>query len=177
MKTNVVITGFMGTGKSSVGRLVAERLGLTFVDMDEVIEAREGVPITELFSRHGEAGFRAVESAVARELGMGEGLVIATGGGTMLAPENRAALGENGLIVCLTCAADQILRRLDGDTTRPMLAAPDKEKRMNELLAARMPVYTSLPVVVDTTRRSVAEVAEVVVSAYRGVECKPSKSV
>jgi len=124
----------------------------------------------------GEDGFRAAESALARELGAREGLVIATGGGTMMRPENRVALGENGLIVCLTCAAEEILRRLDGDTTRPMLAAPDKMERVKELLDIRMPVYVSLPVVVDTTGRSVAEVAEVVMTAYRNAQCKPSTS-
>lgn len=169
-----MITGFMGTGKSSVGRAVAQRLGMAFVDMDKVIEARGGMPITEMFARYGENGFRAVESALARELGAREGLVIATGGGTMMRPENRAALGANGLIVCLTCSAKEILRRLDGDTTRPMLAAPDKRERVQELLAIRTPVYTSLPVVVDTTGRSVAEVAADVMSAYRDLQCKPS---
>lgn len=177
MKANVVITGFMGTGKSSVGRMVAERLGMRFVDMDEVIEAREGMPITDMFARYGEGAFRAVETALAGELGAREGLVIATGGGTMMSPENRTALGENGLIVCLTCAAEEILRRLGGDATRPMLAAPDKGERLRELLAARMPVYERLPVVLDTTRRSVAEVAEVIVSTYWGAECKPSTSI
>lgn len=168
---NLVVTGFMGTGKTSVGRIAAARLGLRFVDMDEVIEARAGMAISEMFTRFGEETFRQTETALCCELGAGEGMTIATGGGTMMRAENREALGAKGLIVCLTCEPDEILRRIEGDATRPMLYAPDKRARTVELLAIRMPVYLTLPAIVDTTARSIEEVAALVVRAYQDGQC------
>ena len=173
---NVVITGFMATGKSTIGRAVAAALGMTFLDMDDIIEARAGMPISEMFARHGEQHFRDVESALAAELAGRQDLVIATGGGTMMRAENRAALGASGLVVCLTCTAEEVLRRVGDDATRPMLAAPDRLERIRELLAIRTPVYQTLPVLVDTTGRSVEDITAAVLKEYRERECKPSAS-
>jgi shikimate kinase len=173
---NLVITGFMATGKSTVGRAVAKVLGMDFVDMDEVIEAQAGMAISEMFARHGEDTFREAESALARELGAREGVVIATGGGTMMRAENRAALEAKGLITCLTCAPEEVLRRVGRDTTRPMLKAPDRLERIKELLAIRMPVYKTLPVLIDTTGRDIAAVVAAVVKAYQDEGCRDSGS-
>jgi shikimate kinase len=164
----------MGTGKSTVGKLVAEALGLAFVDMDEEIVRRTGMPVTDIFAQQGEAGFRELESALAGELGAREGMVISTGGGTVLRVENKAALSTNGLIVCLTCSPDEILRRVAQDTGRPLLEGEDKAGRIAALLAKRAAAYLTVPVVIDTTYRTIAEVVDAVVKAYQDETCKPS---
>lgn len=139
---NVVLTGFMGTGKSTVGRLLAARLGYGFVDTDAVIEERHGA-IPEIFATEGEAAFREYESAVARELAAADGLVIATGGRLMLDPGNAAVLGASGAVFCLTADLDTILARVlaEGVDTRPMLAGPAVEERIALLLEARAAGY------------------------------------
>src|SRR3990172_13053163 len=126
-RKNLVLTGFMGTGKSAVGRRVARRLRMRFVDMDEVLEERAGMSISRSFAERGEDAFREMESALAAELGAREGVVIATGGGAMLREQNRTTLGRNGIIVCLGCDAETVLRRLGRNDDRPLLAAPPME--------------------------------------------------
>jgi shikimate kinase len=119
---NLVLTGLMGTGKTCVGRLVAERLGREFVDMDEVIAAREGASIVEIFARQGEEHFRAREGELCAELSARRNLVIATGGGALLDPTNRDRF-ENAAVICLDAGVDDIMRRLDGAHDRPLLAS------------------------------------------------------
>jgi shikimate kinase len=166
VKHNLVLTGFMGTGKSAVGPLVAGRLGMRFVDMDPTIEARTGLTVSEIFRARGEAAFREMEAALCRELAAQRGLVIATGGGALLVPANRAALGATALIVCLTCAVDEILARLARAADRPLLEAADRAARVRALLEARAPVYAGLPAHVDTTGLTPPQVAERVVELW-----------
>ncbi|NLD73170.1 MAG: dephospho-CoA kinase, partial [Chloroflexi bacterium] len=104
---NIIITGFMGTGKSVVARAVAERLGRPLVDMDAVIAERAGKSIPEVFSQHGEATFRHYERLLCEELAQQRGLVIATGGGALVDAENRRLLGSGGLLICLDCAPEE----------------------------------------------------------------------
>jgi len=153
---NVVLTGFMGTGKTTVGRLLASQLGRTFVDTDERIVARAGRSIPDLFAERGETGFRDLEAAVCRELAQCSGLVIATGGGALLDADVRAAFSSTGRVVCLTCDVDEMLRRIGQDVDRPLLdAAPDaRREEINRLLAERAAVYDALPLHIDTTGRS-----------------------
>ena len=141
--TNIVLTGFMGTGKSTVGRLLAARLGFEFVDTDEVIEQRHG-PITTIFAEQGEDAFRSLERRLAAELGDRKRLVIATGGRMMLDEANIAALSRNGLVLCLVATPEQILERVMSDRSgieRPLLAVPDPRQRIIELLAERSSGY------------------------------------
>lgn len=159
---NIVLTGFMGTGKSAVGREVARQLGRTFVDMDEVIAEREGRSIPEVFASSGESYFRRLEAALCSELAGHRGLVIATGGGALLPPANRAALGRSGVLICLTATVDEILRRLYGVTDRPLLVAPDRRVRIEALLAERAAAYASIPRQIDTTGKTVEQVIETV---------------
>src|SRR5262245_28128798 len=124
---NIVLTGFMGTGKTTVGRLLAARLGYEFVDTDQVIVARHG-EIADIFRIRGEDAFRSIEGALATELASRERLVISTGGRMMLDPDNVAALGRNGLIFCLVAAPDEIFERISNDAPaveRPLLAVAD----------------------------------------------------
>ncbi|HLY26953.1 MAG TPA: shikimate kinase [Aggregatilineales bacterium] len=156
---NIILCGFMGTGKSSVGRILAERLGWQFVDTDALIEQREGRTISAIFAEDGEAKFRDLESAVAAELVNYLHTVIATGGGIVLRPENLANLDRAGLVVCLDAPAEEIARRLAQFTDRPLLAGADPAARIAELLARRKGAYGAIRQHVDTANRSVEQIA------------------
>lgn len=164
---NLVLTGFMGTGKTVVGRKVAERLGRPFVDMDALIEAREGRTIPEIFAQSGEAYFRQVEAALVRELAVQRGLVIATGGGALVPAANRALMTRTGVVICLWADEATLIARLRGQRDRPLLNRPDWETFLRDLLAQRRPAYEALPYHVDTTGRSVEDVVEAVLAIYR----------
>jgi shikimate kinase len=140
---NIVLTGFMGTGKSTVGRLLAERLGYEFVDTDQLIEERHGA-IADIFRTRGEDAFRRIERDLAAELATRDRLVISTGGRLMLDPHNAASLGRHGRVFCLVATADEILARVTRDGSsreRPLLAGPDTRQRIVDLLAERAPAY------------------------------------
>jgi len=162
---NVVLTGFMGTGKSTVGRLLADRLERSFVDIDEQIVARAGCSIPEIFAERGEVGFRRLEGEVCRDVAGRGGLVIATGGGALLDAEVREAMEATGTIVCLRCDVDEILRRLNGAFDRPLLgkAFGDPRCRIEQLLTERAEGYNALYHHVDTTVRAPDAVVEAVV--------------
>lgn len=141
---NLVLTGFMGTGKTTVGRQVARKLGMEFVDTDEMIESRHG-PISQIFAERGEAEFREIERGIARELAAKTGLVIATGGRMLLDPANREALGANGRIFCLVATPEEIHERIVNDETRrdrPLLQVEDPKERIVELLVERQDGYS-----------------------------------
>ncbi len=167
-RRNIVLTGFMGTGKTSVAREVAQRLGRTFVDMDEVIVQRAGRSIGEIFAQEGEAAFRLLERALCEELAQGEGLVIATGGGALVDPQNREVLARNGLLICLDCAEEELLARLQGDRSRPLLLGEDPAARLRALLAARRAAYAQIPYHVDTTNLALPQVVEAVMRLAQG---------
>lgn len=166
-KVNLVLTGFMGTGKSTVGPRVARRLGMQFVDMDPLIEERAGMRIAAIFEAQGEAAFRALETALCHELAQQRGMVIATGGGALLNPTNRALLGSTGVIVCLTGDFETIMARVGPATDRPLLDADDRAARARALLEARAAAYAALPHHVDTTGLTPDEVADRVVRLWR----------
>ena len=162
---NVVLTGFMGTGKSRIGREVARCLGRPFVDMDAEIEARAGKSIPRIFAEEGEAAFRRMEAGLCRELGGRRGLVIATGGGALLNPANRTAMMGNGVVICLTASAGEIHRRVSaGDVPgRPLLNRADPLAEIERLLALRKDAYDAIPWQVDTTGLPVEEIVERVI--------------
>jgi 3-dehydroquinate synthase len=159
---NLVLTGFMGTGKTRVGQEVARRLGRPFVDMDTEIEARTGKTIPRIFAEEGEAAFRRMETALCAELSGRSGHVIATGGGTLVDPANRTAMMRSGTVVCLTCDVDEIVRRVKaaGDAERPLLCVGDPRAEAERLLVARREAYSAIPWQVDTTALPAAAVAE-----------------
>ena len=152
----------MGTGKTTVGRILADRLGYGFVDTDEVIESRAG-PIPEIFEREGESGFRELERSVARDLAGRTGLVIATGGRMMLDGECAACLEPVAWVVCLTADPDTIIERIGDTARRPLLDVADPAARVRELLAERAEGYSRFASV-DTGGRSPDEVADAVMS-------------
>jgi len=167
---NLILTGMMGTGKTTVGRAVAKRLGRPFVDMDQVIEARAGRSIADIFTYEGEAAFRAIEADLCRELAGRGGLVIATGGGTLVDGDNRRTLASSGLVICLTADVETILRRLDGLADRPLLETPDRRARVGALLEAREAAYAALPHHVDTTNLTAVQVAERVLALWQRLQ-------
>jgi shikimate kinase/3-dehydroquinate synthase len=162
--TNIVITGFMGTGKSAVGREVARHLGWQFVDMDDVIVSRAGKSIPRIFAEDGEPAFRAIESDVCVDLSTQERLVIATGGGALVNPDNRRVMMRGGTVVCLKADPEEILRRVSDDDNRPLLNVPDPRARVADLLAARRAAYQAIPWQIETTGLSVEEVAGQVIA-------------
>lgn len=156
---NIVLTGFMGTGKSTIGRLLAIELGRDFVDTDDVIVSRHG-PIAKIFADHGEAHFRSIERDLACELAARAGLVVATGGGMLLQGDVVEALAGDQLF-CLTAAADVIVARVLADPSgvvRPLLAGPDAEANVVRLLAERAVQYRRFEQV-DTDGLTPAQVA------------------
>ncbi len=147
---NIVLCGFMGCGKSTVGRLVAQRMQLEFVDMDSYIERQAGCTVSEIFARDGEAAFRALETRCAWELSARDGLVIATGGGAVMNPENVQALRSGGVLILLQISPETVLYRLRNNNTRPLLQRPDKEAAVRELMEQRRERYlAAASVVVD----------------------------
>lgn len=138
---NIALVGPMGSGKTTVGRSLAPRLGLAFVDLDQLIEERCGVAVALIFEIEGEAGFRQRERAMLEEISQGSGILLATGGGSVLDPDNRATLRQRALVVWLQTSVDQQLRRLARDQRRPLLRAPNRRQRLQALAEQRDPLY------------------------------------
>ena len=157
---NIILTGFMGTGKTTVGQALAAALQRPFVDLDDVIEANAGCPIAEIFARQGEAVFRQQERAACQEVAQRDSLVIATGGGTIIQPGNEEILSQTGHLICLTASPAQILERVGRETHRPLLESKTESRaeRIAALLAARAPVYNAVRRQVDTTDLAISDV-------------------
>ncbi|MEE2708451.1 MAG: 3-dehydroquinate synthase [Gemmatimonadota bacterium] len=167
---NIVLVGFMGTGKSEVGQILAVGLGKTFVDTDAMIEAQTGQTIPNLFKEKGEPGFRAIEKEVVLSLSELTEHVVATGGGAVVDPENMAALRSLGPVVHLSADPEVILSRTDGDAgARPMLTGHDALQRIKDLLDARAPFYGDADITVDTSTVDTFDVARQVIQRVDNV--------
>jgi shikimate kinase len=164
---NIVLTGFMGTGKSTVGRRVAEILEIPFHDVDTTIKRQTGRSIAELFQTKGETAFRALESATIQELSMQDRAVIATGGGSLLNPQNREFLRRTGILVCLTARTGTLLERLKDDLTRPLLAGENMQQRIDRLMQERESVYALCPIQVATDGKTIEQVAQEVIEKIK----------
>jgi shikimate kinase len=163
---NIALIGFMGTGKSSVGRMIADHLHFTFLDTDELIESRAGKSISAIFSEDGEAAFRKMEATVVAELASRKRTVISTGGGVATGPGNLESLREHALVVCLWASPEKIWERVRGQTHRPLLREADPLAKIRELLAAREPFYKKADVLLNTELRSVREVVQQVLHQF-----------
>lgn len=162
---NIVLVGMMGAGKTTVGRLLARRLKRTFYDSDEEVERRCGVRIPVIFDIEGEAGFRARETQVIAELAALARIVLATGGGAVLAEENRRHLGASGSVVYLHARPGYLWQRVRHDRNRPLLATPDPQKTLEDLYAVRDPLYReAADLVLDTGRQSAQSLAKEILS-------------
>jgi len=157
---NIFLVGMMGAGKTTVGRLIARRLRLRFIDSDHEIERRCGVKIPVIFEIEGEAGFREREAQALAALAVLEGIVLATGGGVVMLPENRRCLAEGGTVVYLRARPEDLYERVRHDRNRPMLAGADPLARLRELHAQRDPLYHEVAdLIVDTGAQSVQTLA------------------
>ena len=161
----MALVGLPGSGKSTIGRQLARRLGRPFIDTDQVIEQRIGLSIREFFEREGEESFRDLEQSVIDELTLGQPCVLSTGGGAVLRPANRQHLKQRTQAVYLHSAPEEVFRRLRHDRNRPLLQVPDPLARLRELYALRDPLYReSARFVVETGRPSVAALVNMVVT-------------
>src|SRR5580704_8172428 len=164
---NLALVGFMGTGKTSAGRLVAEQLHFEFLDTDEIIQTKTGRTIADIFSKNGEPAFRALERDVVAELARRTKTVISTGGGLPANPQNLASLKTHALVVCLWASPEKIWERVRNQSHRPLLHDPDPQKKIRELLDARAPFYRQADVLINTDLRSAREVAQQIVLQFK----------
>lgn len=169
MKNNIVLIGFMGCGKTTVGQVLAEQLTYAFLDTDLYIEEKEGMPITDIFKEKGEDYFRNLETSSLKELvDQAEKSVVSSGGGLPLRPENAKLLQKLGFVIYLKVEKETVLERLQGDTTRPLLQCEDPAKKVEELLEYRNPIYeVGAHLVLSVDEKSVEEIAEEIVRNYQ----------
>ncbi len=164
----VALVGFMGAGKTVVGKALAAALGAEFWELDERVEVAAGMSIPDIFTSRGEDAFRKIERVVVRDAVSRPGRVIATGGGAFVDPRNREALRGYGPVVFLDAAPETVLARLGGDRTRPLLAGEEREVMVRNLMAKRRPAYAQADIIVATDGKSVDEVAREVAARLAG---------
>jgi 3-dehydroquinate synthase len=168
---NIFLVGLMGAGKTTIGRQLARRLGMNFVDSDHEIEARTGASVPWIFEIEGEASFRRREADMIRDLTAGSGLVLATGGGAVLNPDSRRLLAERGTVVYLRAGVNSILQRTAHDRNRPLLQTADPRKKLEELTAQREPLYREIAdLVIDTGRPNVQSMIQTILDQLAALE-------
>lgn len=156
---NIVLTGFMGTGKSGVGKILSKKLSYILIDSDTEIEKEQKMSITDIFRQHGEAIFRDIESDIIKRLSEMENVVISTGGGVVLRESNIENLRKKGVIVCLTASAETILRRVEHSNDRPLLQVDNPLQKIKELLNSREQYYRNADITISTEGKSLKEIA------------------
>jgi shikimate kinase len=160
-RSNIFLIGPMGAGKTTVGKRLAELRGMAFADSDHEVEERTGVDVAFIFEKEGEAGFRKREKQVIAELSARSGLVLATGGGAVLEPENRQHLSSRGFVVYLRASVDHQLRRTSHSDTRPLLQAGDRREVLEGLFTVRDPLYREIAdLVLETDGRNARALAQ-----------------
>ena len=160
---NIVLTGFMGTGKTAVGRHLAAELHAPFIDLDTVIAKKAGTSIKDIFATQGESAFRALEGQTIAEIAHQDKTVIPSGGGALSDSKNRELLEKSGILVCLTARMGTLLERLKDDPTRPLLSGENLEQKVERLMQERQSIYASCPVQIDTDAKTIAQVAEEII--------------
>ena len=154
-KHNIFICGFMATGKSTVGKLLAAKMHCKFFDMDALIEAEAGMAISQIFASLGEQAFRVMESRMVKRFEKRSGCVVATGGGVIVNPGNLQILKRCGVVITLTASVESILLRAGKDDTRPLLQVEDKAERIRTLMKQREPYYSQADIILDTSALSI----------------------
>jgi len=168
MRRNIIITGFMGAGKSVVAKQLAQKLKMKFVDMDKVIEENQGMSIADIFTRYGEDYFRQQENKLVKELSQQENLVIATGGGTLLSSDNAEMLSQKGEIICLYADPTVIYNRVKRKNDRPLLRGENVLDDINKLLKERKKIYDNINLKVDTSDLNIEEVVDRIIELLKG---------
>ena len=156
---NIVLIGFMGAGKTCVGKIMADTLGRPFCDVDSAVEQAIGMPIAAYFAQAGETAFRDREQEAVERICQRTGQVIATGGGVVLRQQNIDRLKATGVVVCLAASEQEIVARTAADNGRPLLNRPDRLQVIRELLAERLPQYRQADIWLDTDGKSATETA------------------
>ncbi|MDO8746888.1 MAG: shikimate kinase [Thermodesulfovibrionales bacterium] len=164
---NIVLTGFMGTGKSEVSKELAKVLGWKAIDVDTEIEKSQNMKITGIFKQFGEQGFRDIETELIKKLSKNKNVIISTGGGAVLRQENMDALRENGVVICLTATPETILKRISNNNDRPLLQVKNPLNKIKELLEFRMPYYEKADIMIDTENKTPLEIAEKIIEKIR----------
>ena len=157
-KPNIVLVGFMGTGKTSIGRRISSQLRMRYVDTDEIVERDSRRRISDIFAEDGESAFRELESEAVRKVSKLHNHVISTGGGVVLKEANMTELKRNGVVFCLTATPEEIYRRVGHQTHRPLLQTPDPLVKIQSMLAERRPYYAEADHTISTTGRSFGEI-------------------
>ena len=171
MFKNIILTGFMGVGKTRVGTQLAKDLGYTFVDTDTLIEADQKQTINAIFAKFGEPYFRDIESKIIQEVVKHERQVVSTGGGAVIRDINREAFKKAGLVVCLTAQPEVIYERIRHETHRPLLQTADPLAKIRELLESRAPYYAQADVTIDTSEKSADNVISVIKERIKHAYC------
>ncbi len=177
MKHNIILIGFMGSGKTCVGEYLAKQLAYGFQDTDQLIEEKTGDSINHIFSIHGEEYFRKLETDLLKEMvPVLEDTVLSTGGGLPIRDENSALLKELGFVVFLKTSKETTVARLQGDRSRPLLQGDELEERVERMLALRTPIYekTAHDMVI-TDNKTVGEIAHLILKAYENTKIKIPK--
>lgn len=163
MLKNIVLTGFMGTGKSEVANELSRLCGMRLIDIDREIEISQRKSISEIFSNYGEDYFRQLETAAILQFASENGVIISTGGGAVLREENMEALQANGRIFCLTASPETIMRRTGSNNDRPLLQCADRQKKITDLLKERQPIYERSGIMIDTEGKTPFEIANEII--------------
>lgn len=164
---NIVLVGFMGTGKTSVGKKLAARLQMSMIDTDDIIVEDSGMDIPDIFARYGEAHFRDLESTAVRKAANLENHVISTGGGVVLRESNLEMLKHNGVVFCLTASSAEIWRRVGRETHRPLLQAPNPLRNIEQMLIERRPFYARVDYEISTTELSIKAVTDKIIEIFQ----------
>jgi len=167
MRKNIVVTGFMGTGKSVVAKELARKLKMQFIDMDRIIEEHQGTNIADIFARYGEKYFRAQENKLVKELSRKENMVIATGGGTLLSSDNARILSQRGQIIHLYADSQTIYNRVKRENNRPLLNGENILDKINFLLEERKKIYDNIKWKIDTTNLTTREVVDKIINLLK----------
>ena len=157
-RPNIVLVGFMGTGKTSIGRRISSQLRMRYVDTDEIVERDSRRRISDIFAEDGESAFRELESEAVRKVSKLHNHVISTGGGVVLREANMTELKRNGVIFCLTATPEEIYRRVGHQAHRPLLQTPDPLAKIQSMLTERRPYYAEADHTISTTGRSFGEI-------------------
>ncbi|OIO33491.1 MAG: hypothetical protein AUJ70_03170 [Candidatus Omnitrophica bacterium CG1_02_40_15] len=163
---NIILVGFMGTGKSVVGKELAKKLNRDFVELDDMIETREKMPIKDIFEKKGEPYFRLAEKEVVKKASSRKNIVISAGGGAIVDEENFRELKNSGIIICLKASPETILKRTKGLKTRPLLNVQDPKKQIEELLKKRKPYYDKADFSIETDNLRVEQVVEEILKSF-----------
>jgi shikimate kinase len=167
---NIVLAGFMGTGKTEVGRELARLLDLRLFDIDTEIENAEQMSINDIFKEFGEPRFREIETEMVRKISAKKNVIISTGGGVVLKDENMNALRQNGLLICLNARPETIFGRLQDNSDRPLLRVGNPLEKIRELLDLRRPCYEKAEIMIDTDNKTPLQIAEEIIGQIRNAK-------